>query len=81
MLYSFRQIDRHQKTLERHEKQRTRDAEMLRTVAENLHRALYTNESITSDMRRETETLQKEEDGLRVSLWNFLPVLRILLSL
>ncbi|CAF0745281.1 unnamed protein product [Adineta ricciae] len=59
------QIDRHQKTLERHEKQRTRDAEMLRTVTENLHRALYTNESITSDMRRETETLQKEEDGLR----------------
>ncbi|CAF0745840.1 unnamed protein product [Adineta ricciae] len=59
------QIDRHQKTLERHEKQRTRDAEMLRTVTENLHRALYTNESITSDMRRETEALQKEEDGLR----------------
>lgn len=63
---SSRQIDRNQKTLARHEQQRTRDAEMLRTVTENLERALYTNESITADMQRETVALQKEEDDIRV---------------
>ncbi|UJR14680.1 hypothetical protein I4U23_001673 [Adineta vaga] len=62
------QIDRHQKTLARHEQQRARDADMLRTVTENYQRALYTNESITSDMQRETDLLQKEDDGIRVRL-------------
>jgi hypothetical protein len=40
---------------------------MLRTVAENLQRAFYTNDSIGTDMKRETEKLKKEEDGMRVS--------------
>ena len=39
---------------------------MLRTVTENLQRALYTNDSISTDMKRETEKLKKEEDGMRV---------------
>jgi hypothetical protein len=40
---------------------------MLRTVTENLQRAFYTNDSIGTDMKRETEKLKKEEDGMRVS--------------
>jgi hypothetical protein len=66
-----RQIERHQKTLARFEQQRNRDAEMLRTVTENLQRALYTNESITTDMEHETELLQKEEETMRVCLLCF----------
>lgn len=41
---------------------------MLRTVTENLQRAFYTNDSISTDMKRETEKLQKEEDAIRVTL-------------
>jgi hypothetical protein len=40
---------------------------MLRTVTENLQRAFYTNDSIGTDMKRETEKLKKEEDGIRVN--------------
>lgn len=65
-LVSFRQIDRDKKTLVRYDQQRTRDAEMLRTVTENLQRAFYTNDSIGTDMKRETEKLKKEEDAIRV---------------
>ncbi len=61
-------IDRDKKTLTRFDQQRNRDAEMLRTVADNLERAFYTNDSISTDMKRETEKLKKEEDGIRVSL-------------
>lgn len=64
----FRQIDRDKKTLARYDQQRTRDADMLRTITENLHRAFYTNDSISTDMKRETEKLKKEEDAIRVSL-------------
>ncbi|CAF0724969.1 unnamed protein product [Adineta steineri] len=59
------QIDRHQKTITRYEQQRKRDSEMLRTVIENLQRAVFTNESITADMQRATEILQKEEEEIR----------------
>ena len=62
----YRQIDRDKKTLARYDQQRNRDAEMLRTVTENLQRAFYTNDSISTDMKRETEKLKKEEDGIRV---------------
>ena len=68
---SSRQIDRDKKTLTRFDQQRTRDAEMLRTVTENLQRAFYTNDSISTDMKRETEKLKKEEDGMRVTLFHF----------
>jgi hypothetical protein len=61
-------IDRDKKTLTRFDQQRNRDAEMLRTVADNLERAFYTNDSISTDMKRETEKLKKEEDNIRVSL-------------
>lgn len=40
---------------------------MLRTVTENLQRAFYTNDSISTDMKRETEKLQKEEDAMKVN--------------
>ena len=40
---------------------------MLRTVTENLQRAFYTNDSIATDMKRETEKLKKEEDEIRVN--------------
>jgi hypothetical protein len=60
-------MDRDKKTLARYNQQRTRDAEMLRTVTENLERAFYTNDSISTDMKRETEKLKKEEDEIRVS--------------
>jgi hypothetical protein len=40
---------------------------MLRTVTENLQRAFYTNDSISTDMKRETDQLKKEEDGIRVN--------------
>lgn len=63
-----RQIDRDKRTLTRYDQQRNRDAEMLRTVADNLQRAFYTNDSIGSDMKRETEKLKKEEDAIRVIL-------------
>ena len=63
-----RQINRDKKTLTRYDQQRTRDAEMLRTVSENLQRAFYTNDSISTDMKRETEKLKKEEDTIRVIL-------------
>ncbi len=62
------QIDRDKKSLTRFDKQRDRDAEMLRTVTENLERAFHTNDSISIDMKRETEKLKKEEDGIRVRL-------------
>ena len=55
----------------RFDQQRTRDAEMLRTVTENLQRAFYTNDSISTDMKRETEKLKKEEDGMRVTLFHY----------
>ena len=42
---------------------------MLRTVTENLQRAFYTNDSIGTDMKRETEKLKKEEDTLRVNVY------------
>jgi len=61
-------IDRDKKTLARFDQQRNRDAEMLRTVADNLERAFYTNDSISTDMKRETEKLKKEEEDIRVSL-------------
>ncbi len=61
-------IDRDKKTLTRFDQQRNRDAEMLRTVADNLERAFYTNDSISTDMKRETEKLKKEEEDIRVSL-------------
>ncbi len=64
---SSRQMERDKKTLTRYDQQRTRDAEMLRTVSENLERAFYTNDSIATDMVRETDKLKKEEDGIRVS--------------
>lgn len=64
--FSSRQINRDKKTLARYDQQRNRDAEMLRTVTENLQRAFYTNDSISTDMRRETDKLKKEEDGIRV---------------
>lgn len=66
-----RQIDRDKKTLARYDQQRTRDADMLRTVAENLQRAFYTNDSISTDMKRETEKLKKEEDAIRVRLYGY----------
>ncbi|CAF5115259.1 unnamed protein product, partial [Rotaria magnacalcarata] len=62
------QIDRDKKSLTRFDQQRGRDAEMLRTVTENLQRAFYTNDSISTDMKRETEKLQKEEDGMRTTM-------------
>ncbi|CAF5130546.1 unnamed protein product, partial [Rotaria sp. Silwood1] len=62
------QIDRDKKALARFDQQRDRDAEMLRTVTENLQRAFYTNDSISTDMKRETEKLQKEEDGMRATM-------------
>lgn len=63
----FRQIDRDKKNLSRFHEQRARDSEMLRTITENLQRAFYTNDSISTDMKRETEKLKKEEDEIRVS--------------
>jgi hypothetical protein len=51
----------------RYEQQRTRDADMLRTVVENLQRASYTNESIGADMQREIDSLKIEEEKMRVS--------------
>lgn len=60
-------MDRDKKTLTRYDQQRTRDSDMLRTVTENLQRAIYTNDSISTDMHRETDKLKKEEDGMRVS--------------
>jgi hypothetical protein len=62
----FRQIDRNKKSITRFDQQRNRDAEVLRTVTDNLQRAFYTNDSISTDMTRETEKLKKEEDGMRV---------------
>jgi predicted transglutaminase-like protease len=62
-------MDRDKRTLSRYDQQRTRDSEMLRTVTENLQRAFYTNDSISTDMKRETEKLKKEEDGIQVNLY------------
>ena len=61
-------MDRDKKTLTRYDQQRTRDADMLRTVTENLQRAIYTNDSISTDMQRETDKLKKDEDGMRVKI-------------
>jgi hypothetical protein len=65
-LILYRQIERGKKNLTRFDQQRNRDAETLRTVTDNLQRAFYTNDSIGTDMKRETEKLKKEEDGMRV---------------
>ena len=70
-LILYRQIERGKKNLTRFDQQRNRDAETLRTVTDNLQRAFYTNDSIGTDMKRETEKLKKEEDGMRVKSFIF----------
>ncbi|CAF0810689.1 unnamed protein product, partial [Didymodactylos carnosus] len=62
------QIDRDKKTLSRFTGQRDRDTEMLKTVTENLTRAFLTNDSIGNDMKRETDRLKKNEEGMRAMI-------------
>lgn len=73
-------MDRDKRSLARYDQQRTRDAEMLRTVTENLQRAFYTNDSISTDMKRETEKLKKEEDAIRVRRIFIIQFFKIYLS-